>query len=123
MMTMRTFAAAILVVAFAFPASRVLGAEPTLADIAACNEAAAARTGGSALPRAAAPAPPAGGSAPSVERELPRQGGSEKSDPTGSIVIDSPDPLAKGMDAQRASDPAYRTAYRDCMKKRAERSR
>ena len=123
-MTMRTFATAILVVAFAFPASRVLGAEPVLADIAACNEQAAAQTGGSALPRAAAPAPPAGGSAPIVEgeRDLPKQT-REKSDPTGSIVTESPDPLAKGMDAQRASDPAYRTAYRDCMKARGERSR
>jgi hypothetical protein len=27
------------------------------------------------------------------------------------------------MDAQRADDPAYRTAYRDCMKGRGERSR
>ena len=44
---------------------------------------AAAQTGGSALPRATAPAP----------------------------------------NAQRASDPAYRTAYRDCMKARVERGR
>jgi uncharacterized Zn-binding protein involved in type VI secretion len=39
-------------------------------------------------------------------------------DPTGSIVTQSPDPLLKGMDAARVSDPAYRTAYRDCMQAR-----
>jgi hypothetical protein len=90
--------------------TRTLAADPNLADIAACNEEAAAKTAPSASPRAPVPSPP------------PRAGG-EKSDPTGSIVTDSADPLAKGMDAQRAGDPAYRTAYRNCMKSRGERSR
>ena len=105
--------------------TRTLAADPTLSDIAACNEQAAARTGGSALPRAATPAAPPGGGAPIVEgeRDMPKRAGSEKSDPTGSIVTESADPLVKGMDAQKASDPAYRTAYRDCMKSRGERSR
>jgi len=118
MLTIRSLGAAVLAMSLAFPAARALGAEPTLADIAACNEDAAAQTGGSALPRAAAPAPIV-----EAKRDLPAKGGSEKSDPTGSIVTDSPDPLAKGMDAQRASDPAYRAAYRECMKERVERGR
>jgi hypothetical protein len=125
MLTIRTLGAATLAITLALPASRALGAEPTLTDIAACNEKAAAQTSGSALPRTANPAPPAGGSAPIVEgdKDLPKQGTSERSDPTGSIVTRSDDPLVKGMDAQRADDPAYRTAYRECMKARGERSR
>jgi len=125
MMTTRTLAAAVFAAAVALPPMSALAADPTLTDIAACNEQAAAQTGGSALPRAATPtAPPAGG-APIVEgeRDLPKRAGSEKSDPTGSIVTESTDPLVKGMDAQKASDPAYRTAYRECMKTRVERSR
>ena len=111
MMTIRTFGvaalAAALVIGFA-PVARA--AEPTLADIAGCNEEAAARTSAPALPRARAPARPAEANAPIVRA---------KSAPTGSIVTDSPDPLVKGMDAQRAADPAYRAAYRTCMQDRA----
>jgi len=125
MMTTRTLAAAILVVALAMPPARALAADPNLTDIAACNEAAAAKTAPSASPRAPVPAPPPRAGAPIVEgeREMPKRAGGEKSDPTGSIVTDSADPLAKGMDAQRAGDPAYRAAYRNCMKSRGERSR
>lgn len=113
--------AAALVIPFA-PAARA--AEPTLADIASCNEQATAKTSGSALPGSVRPAPPAAG-APIVEgeRNLPKKAGNEKSDPTGSIVTDSDDPLVKGMDAQRTSDPAYREAYRACMRARASQSR
>ena len=122
MLTIRTVGAVIAAAALALPAGRALAAEPTLTDIAACNEQATAKTDGSALPRAGSPAPPRS-SAPIVEgeRDLPKKG--EKSDPTGSIVTESSDPLVKGMDAQRAGDPAYRAAYRDCMKARGERSR
>ena len=121
-------------------------AEPTLSDIAGCNQQAAQKTGASALP-----APP-GARGPDVAqrapddsrqpRELPAQGGApaagapgagakpptdtgampgEKTDPTGAIITQSPDPLLKGMDAGKADDPAYRAAYRDCMRARQAR--
>jgi len=126
MLTIRTLGAAALVSALVMPfGSAARAAEPTLADIAGCNEEAAARTGASALPRAAAPAPSTTAGAPIVEgeRDLPKRGTAEKSDPTGSIVTESADPLAKGMDAQRASDPAYRAAYRACMQTRTSQRR
>jgi len=126
MLTIRTLGAAALVSALVMPfGSAARAAEPTLADIAGCNEQAAARTGASALPRAAAPAPSTTAGAPIVEgeRDLPKRGTEEKSDPTGSIVTESADPLAKGMDAQRASDPAYRAAYRACMQTRTSQRR
>jgi len=123
MMTIGMPAAAILLAVSAL-AQATPPADPTLSDIAACNEEATTRTSGAALPRPEGPLPTAG-KAPIVEgeRDLPRRGGAEKSDPTGSIVTDSPDPLAKGMDAARAGDPAYRAAYRECMQARGERKR
>jgi len=36
-------------------------------------------------------------------------------------VAESRDPLLEGMAAEGLSDPAYRTAYRDCMAARARR--
>lgn len=117
MLTIRTLGAAALAAAVVMPFGAVArAAEPTLADIAGCNEEAAARTGAAALPRAGATTD----GAPIVqgERELPKAGAREKSDPTGSIVTESADPLAKGMDAQRAKDPAYRAAYRACLQTR-----
>ena len=124
MMTIRMLMAAALMAAFVVPwSSAARAAEPTLSDIAGCNEEAAARTSGATLPRPTTPAPgtnPTPGTSPAPivqgERDLPRQAGKEKTDPTGSIVTDSADPLVKGMDAQRANDPAYRTAYRECMR-------
>jgi len=113
-MTIRMLIAAALTAAFVVPVpSTARAAEPTLSDIAGCNEEAAARTSGSALPRPSVPAPGTN----------PKQAGKEKSDPTGSIVTDSADPLVKGMDAQRANDPAYRTAYRECMRKQTGQGR
>jgi len=113
-------------------ASAAGAAEPTLSDIAGCNQQAAQKTGASALP-----APP-GARGPDVAqrapddsrqpRELPAQGGvpvagapGEKTDPSGAIITQSPDPLLKGMDAGKADDPAYRAAYRDCMRSRQAR--
>ena len=123
MMTIRHAGALALTAALMLPASAARAAEPSLADIAGCNDEAAARTIGSALPR---PEPPlAGKSAPIVEgeRQLPNGAHREKTDPSGAIVTDSDDPLAKGMDAQRAADPVYREAYRACMKARASQRR
>jgi len=111
MLTIRSASAVALAAAvLLLPAASGIAAEPTLTDIASCNEQAVAKTSGAALPRLDVPAP-----------QLPPAGRGEKSDPTGSIVTDSSDPFVKGMDAQKADDPAYRTAYRECMQRRAGR--
>jgi hypothetical protein len=119
-----------------------LGAAPTLSDIASCNEQAAAKTSASALPhpgrtldkapatpestepreqgaRPGLPVPAVPG--PSAERTIEGARPGEKTDPSGSIITKTPDPLVQGMDAQKADDPAYRAAYRDCMRSRAGR--
>jgi hypothetical protein len=116
--------------------------EPTLSDIAGCNEQAASRTGASALPhpgsrtpesvqRAAprgdatssgivpGPTDPGVGKAPAPGTRLPTPGTGgpgEKTDPSGSVITETPDPLVRGMDAGKADDPQYRAAYRDCMR-------
>lgn len=136
-------AAAVLAIAVASPA--LAQREPTLSDIAGCNEQAAARTGASALPhpgsrsteaaqrgptatprdKAASPgivpgpADPGVGNAPKPGATLPTPGTGgpgEKTDPSGSVITETPDPLVKGMDAGKADDPQYRAAYRDCMR-------
>jgi hypothetical protein len=94
----------------------VEGQQPTLSDIALCNEQATSQAGGSALP------------GPRPLRE-PRPGAAsdgrtrEKTDPSGSIITESPDPLVTGMDAGKADDPGYRTAYRDCMRQQMSKGR
>lgn len=132
-----------LAIALASPA--LAQREPTLSDIAGCNEQAASRTGASALPhpgprtpeaaqrgrstdpRAETPGPgivpgpadPGVGKAPPPGASTPtpgRGGPGEKTDPSGSIISETPDPLVKGMDAAKADDPQYRAAYRDCMR-------
>ena len=119
--------------------------EPTLSDIAGCNEQAASRTGASALPHPGSRGPEAGqrGSSaaprgdatspgvvpgpadpgvghvpkPGVGKPMPGTGGpGEKTDPSGSVITQTPDPLVKGMDASKADDPQYRAAYRECMR-------
>jgi hypothetical protein len=116
--------------------------EPNLSDIAGCNEQAASRTGASALPhpgsrtpesvqrvapRGDATAPgivpgptdPGVGKAPAPGASVPTPGTGgpgEKTDPSGSVIAESPDPLVKGMDAAKADDSQYRAAYRDCMR-------
>jgi hypothetical protein len=126
-------------------AAAVDAAEPTLSDIAACNQQAAQKTGANALPAPpGAPGPELAKRAPdgsNTPRELPAHGGvpvagagrtdaqpaqsglksGEKTDPTGSFITQSPDPLLRGMDANRAEDPAYRAAYRDCMRAKTAR--
>lgn len=106
--------------------------QPTVGDIALCNEQATKQSGGSAFP-GPRPGPEITGKSPSQKgaREMPDpRGGSapggqarEKTDPSGSIITESPDPLVKGMDADKANDPAYRTAYRDCMRQRMGKDR
>lgn len=136
----RTGAALVAMVAVVLPtATAVNAAEPTLSDIASCNQQAAQKTGANALPappgapgRELAKRAPDGSNTP---RELPAQGGipvagdragaqpaqsgmksGEKTDPTGSFITQSPDPLLRGMDAGKAEDSAYREAYRACMR-------
>src|SRR5262249_35620514 len=115
-------------------------------DIAGCNQEAAQRTGASALPappgapgKEIAKRPPDGSREP---RELPAHGGvpvadapdsratrpgaraqgsAEKTDPRGTVITETRDPLLKGMDADKAGDAAYRAAYRECMRSKIER--
>jgi hypothetical protein len=100
----------------------VAAQQPTLSDIVACNEAAAAKTMPSALPGADLQV--------RAPQTAPRDGrhdgpGSvrEKTDPSGGLITESPDPLVKGMDAGHAGDVAYRAAYRQCMERRTEPQR
>ena len=147
MITLGRMRVTVIAIAALLPAATAVGAaEPTLSDIAGCNQQAAEKTGASALP-----APP-GALGPEVAKrapdgsrepqELPARGGipvagapgatptaptdtgairGEKTDPSGAIITQSPDPLLKGMDAAKADDPAYRAAYRECMRARQAR--
>jgi len=136
---------AIMALTLAVPAAQA-APEPTLSDVAGCNEQAAQITGGSALPhqngrtpgtpREPSAPPGADATRPDVPRGPgdrgvgadPRDGVStplpgtgapgERTDPSGSVITETPDPLLKGMDATRVDDPLYRAAYRDCMRAR-----
>lgn len=141
--TIRTVSVAIALGLAVPPA--VAAREPTLSDIAGCNEQAAARTSASPSPhpgarpetaRQDASGPPradvtpgvvpgsgdrAVGQAPRARAAAPAPGTGgpgEKTDPSGSIITETPDPLVKGMDASKADDARYRAAYRDCMRPR-----
>lgn len=120
----RAVSIAVLVVAVAAPA--LAQREPTLSDIAGCNEQAASRSGASAMPHPGTgpgivpgPADPGVGNAPRPGARTPTPGTGgpgEKTDPSGSVISETPDPLVKGMDAAKADDPQYRAAYRNCMR-------
>ena len=87
----------------------------TVSDFAICNHEAAASTGGSAMPGGAGPLKP---SPPKT------QGGTATgTDPSGKLIVGGSDVLTEGMDAMRADDPAYKTAYRSCMAQRGISSR
>jgi hypothetical protein len=104
------FSAAILLGSVEF----VEAQQPMLSDIALCNEEATNQTGGSALP----------GPRPQRPHQQATQGlRQEKTDPSGSIITESPDPLVTGMDAGKADDARYRTAYRECMRHRVRPGR
>jgi hypothetical protein len=110
----------VAVLALAAASAALAQREPNLSDIAGCNEQAASRTGASALPHPGSRTPE------SVQRAAPRGeasvltpgtgGRGEKTDPSGSVIAETPDPLVKGMDATKADDPQYRAAYRECMR-------
>lgn len=101
-------AAAILVMT-----ARASTGQPTVTDIALCNEQAARASAPSALPRPA-PAPEAVRPAPAV----PNTARGERTDPSGTVVTEAPDPLLHGMDASKLRDTGYRAAYRQCMERR-----
>jgi hypothetical protein len=59
---------------------------------------------------------------PGTSVPTPGTGGpGEKTDPSGSVITQTPDPLVRGMDAGKADDPQYRAAYRDCMRAKLTR--
>jgi hypothetical protein len=115
-------AAAILLGLVGFVEAR----QPTISDIAICNEEATKETSGSAFP-GPRPGPEIARENPNQKgtRDMPDRGGTgsaaktgEKTDPSGSFITESSDPFVTGMDAGKADDSAYRTAYRDCMRRR-----
>ena len=127
-----TFGAGIAAAAVAVTAWAQTPGQPTIADIASCNEVAAAKAGDpsalarprppGAAPERSDPRPPAPRGGPALDPPSGSAAG-QKTDPSGSIITQSPDPLLVGMDAERAADPAYRATYWRCMQERVERSR
>jgi hypothetical protein len=92
---------------------------PNISDIAICNEEALAKAGTpSASPGPPPTVPPGPRSeppgAPADTPTLAPKPGTQ-TDPSGSIVVQSPDPLLEGMGTEGLDDRTYRTAYRDCM--------
>lgn len=82
--------------------------QPTVSDIATCNQEAASIAGTpSASPRGPASRPPA----------PPGETVAGPTDSTGQVVTEPANPLLEGMAAAQAADPAYRAAYGDCMKR------
>jgi hypothetical protein len=84
---------------------------PDLSDIAACNNEAQLRVSGPS----GSPGMTTTGRRPALKPAPPPT----QTDPSGSIVTRSPDPLLRGMATDGLDDPAYRAAYRECMSKRA----
>ena len=87
----------------------------TVSDFAVCNHEAAASTGGSAMPGHGGPRKPPTSVAPSapVKPDDP-----VRTDPSGKLIVGSSDVLSEGMDATRAADQTYASAYRRCMAQR-----
>jgi hypothetical protein len=88
--------------------------EPTLSDIVVCNQEAQAQTADSpnALPR------PGGPREPERAADARSAPPGTKTDPSGSVITRTPEPLLMGMEAEKIDDPAYRAAYRSCMERR-----
>ena len=102
---MRVVVSTIIALVIVFGVAPAVGAQGVkLTDVAICNQEAHRRAGSpSAAPRA--------GDKP---RTLTPERGTQ-TDPSGSIITKSDDPLLEGMAAEGLADPAYRTAYRECM--------
>jgi hypothetical protein len=109
---MRIVISTIVALAVVLGVAPAIGAQArNLTDAVVCNDEADRRAG---IPSAS----PGAGDKP---RTLTPEPGT-RTDPSGSIVAESRDPLLEGMAAEGLTDPAYRTAYRDCMAARARRS-
>lgn len=106
------------VLALILATSILAPAQPDLSDVATCNEEAQTKAGGPS----AAPGPGPGRRTPPKTPAAPPLRG-EKTDPSGTVITGTPDPLLEGMAADRADDPAYRTAYRECMQRQTHRGR
>jgi hypothetical protein len=93
----------------------VHAAVPTAEDFAACNAEARDAVSG---PGSASPAtePTKKDHDQARQHKAGATPGAEKKDETGRIV-ESENPQLQGMDADGAKDPAYRAAYRSCMRK------
>jgi hypothetical protein len=84
---------------------------PTAKDFAECNQE--ARTGLSGQ----AASPNRKDHAGAEQARSAAADGGERADRTGRVT-ESPDPQIAGMDGAGAKDPAYRAAYRVCMRKK-----
>jgi hypothetical protein len=105
--------------------------QPTVSDIATCNKEAASAAGTpSASPRLPDAGPGTSGRIPDARggvlaergpasRRPAPPGGTVAgpTDSTGQVVTEPANPRLEGMATARAADPAYRTAYGDCMKR------
>ena len=108
---MRVVVSTIVVLVLVLGITPAVGAQGwNLTDAVVCNDEAQRRAGSPS-------ASPGRGDKP---RTLTPETGT-RTDPSGSIVAESRDPLLEGMAAEGLADPAYRTAYRDCMAARAGR--
>ena len=85
---------------------------PTIADMTACNQEA----GEGSRDRSASPTSKDHVDAEAARRE--RHGTAVITPGVAGAVTQSEDPQIHGMDAQGATDAAYRAAYRVCMRKR-----
>jgi hypothetical protein len=95
--------------------------QPTVSDIALCNQEADAATGVSALPRMPGTRETNPPTVTPPTTRGPERG--TETDSTGSIVTRAPDPLLEGMAADKLDDRAYRAAYRQCMERQFGRPR
>jgi hypothetical protein len=115
---MRTFifTSIVMLSVLASPAATPAQKQPSVSDIATCNNEAEAAAGTpSASPRP--PQPPALPDAPKAPAPAARAPAAGTTDPTGQVVTRPADPLLHGMAAARSNDPAFRAAYRDCMQR------
>lgn len=99
-----------------------------VSDFAICNNEAASGAP-AASPKTLEPERGAGASpsphvAPKTPEAKPEPGAAGSSgmasgtDSTGKLVAGARDPLLEGLAADRADDPAYQQAYRECMTRR-----
>jgi len=99
-------------------------AQPTASDIAMCNAEAELQAStpsdspGMASPRPAPESIQAGAAPSAPGLKVPEA--AVKTDPSGSVITGTSEPLLEGMAADRADDPAFRMAYFDCMKRQTE---